>query len=195
MQSKLTHRNAFTLTELVVAAALMVSVMAVIAPLTVHSARLLQDTRHQQLVMDELSNELERLTMLAPDERDKAIAELVPSEHVRWMLPSAEITAETVRDEDGVRLVLSLNWDRPGRPRPITFVGWLDSTPGEEEKQIALAPDGLMKTEPTALAAGVESDANNSLRPEASADGSRNRAFSSALAPGGSGAAAAGEDS
>jgi type II secretory pathway pseudopilin PulG len=131
MQSKLTHRNAFTLTELVVAAALMVSVMAVIAPLTVHSARLLQDTRHQQLVMDELSNELERLTMLAPDERDKAIAELVPSEHVRWMLPSAEITAETVRDEDGVRLVLSLNWDRPGRPRPITFVGWLDSSPSE----------------------------------------------------------------
>jgi hypothetical protein len=36
---------------------------------------------------------------------------------------------------------------------------------------------GLTQTEPTALAAGVESDANQSLRPEASADGSRKKAF------------------
>jgi sulfhydrogenase subunit beta (sulfur reductase) len=37
-----------------------------------------------------------------------------------------------------------------------------------------------MKTEPTALAAGAESDANQSLGPEASACGSRMKAFSSA---------------
>jgi formylglycine-generating enzyme required for sulfatase activity len=39
---------------------------------------------------------------------------------------------------------------------------------------------GPMKTEPTALAAGVESDANQTLRPEASAYGSRDNAFSPA---------------
>jgi hypothetical protein len=105
--------------------------MSVVASLTVHCGRLWQDTRHQQLVMDELSNELERLISLDSDERDKAIALLAPSEHLQSTLPSAEIIAETVRDTDGVRLVLSLNWDRPGNPRPVTFVGWLDPLPDQ----------------------------------------------------------------
>jgi hypothetical protein len=43
-----------------------------------------------------------------------------------------------------------------------------------------LGPAGLMKTEPTALAAGVEVGVNQSERPEASAYGSRKKAFSSA---------------
>ena len=69
MRSKHPRRNAFTLTELVVGAALTVTVMSVVASLTVHCGRLWQDTRHQQLVMDELSNELERLISLPADQR------------------------------------------------------------------------------------------------------------------------------
>jgi ATP-dependent helicase/nuclease subunit A len=42
-------------------------------------------------------------------------------------------------------------------------------------------PGGPMTAEPTALAAGVERDANQSLRPEASAYGSGKKAFSSAV--------------
>jgi hypothetical protein len=42
-----------------------------------------------------------------------------------------------------------------------------------------------MKTEPTALAAGVESDANHLRRPEASAYGSRSKALPSAQHAGG----------
>ncbi len=46
-----------------------------------------------------------------------------------------------------------------------------------------LSPAGLPKTEPTALAAGLDSDANQSLRPEVSAYGSRKKSFSTAHAP------------
>ena len=133
MHKQLHRRNAFTLTELVVAATLLVSTMAFIAPLTVRSSRLFHDAIDQQRVMDELSNELERLISLSPEQREKAIAELVPSEQVKTALPSVKISAETVRDQHGVRLVLSLDWDRPGRPRPVTFVGWLDPTASSVE--------------------------------------------------------------
>jgi cobalt-zinc-cadmium efflux system outer membrane protein len=53
-----------------------------------------------------------------------------------------------------------------------------DSVPGQS-RPTSQDNAGLMETEPTALAAGVESDANQPLRPEASAYGLRNKAFSS----------------
>jgi len=119
------RRSAVTLTELVVAAAITISAMSMITTLAVRSVRLQQDTRHQQLVIDDLSNELEKLTGLPAGEREAAIAELAPSDYLRSALPSVAITAETIRDGDGERLMLSLNWDRPGNPQPVTLVGWL----------------------------------------------------------------------
>ena len=122
-------RNGTTLTEMIVAATLMASTMAIVAPLTVRTGRLWQDSRRHQLVMDELSNELERLTTLTPPQRERAIAELAPPDHLQASLPSATLTAETICDADGTRLLLSMNWDRPGKPKPVTLVGWLDPMP------------------------------------------------------------------
>ena len=56
------QRSGTTMTELMVAAILMVSTMAIVAPLTVRTGRLWQDIRHHQLAVDTLSNELERLS-------------------------------------------------------------------------------------------------------------------------------------
>jgi prepilin-type N-terminal cleavage/methylation domain-containing protein len=137
MKNRREERNGFTLTELVVAASLLVGVMTVVAPLTVRSGRMWQDTRHQQLAMDELSNQLERLTSLDPRGRAAALTQLAPSEFLTTALPSATIEAETARDEHGTRLVLSLDWNRPGarsRQTPsVTLVGWLDPLPSGAE--------------------------------------------------------------
>ncbi len=133
-------RNGTTLTEMIVAATLMASTMAIVAPLTVRTDRLWQDSRRHQLVMDELSNEFERLATLAPLQRERAIAELAPSDHLQASLPSATLTAETIRDADGTRLLLSMNWDRTGKPKPITLVGWLDSMPSMNATQTDGAP-------------------------------------------------------
>ena len=128
-------QRGFTLTELVVASSLLVAVMAMVAPLTVRSGRLWQESRHQQLAMDELSNQLERLTALDAEARTAALPQLAPSELVTAALPWATIQAETVRDEHGTRLVLRLNWDGRGNPsRPsssLTLVGWLDPMPSD----------------------------------------------------------------
>ena len=80
--------------------------------------------------MDELSNQLERLTSLPPADRKNALAELAVSEDLEAMLPTATLTANVENDENGTRIVLGLNWDRPGKPQPVTLVGWLDPTPG-----------------------------------------------------------------
>ena len=134
------QRNGTTLTEMVVAATLMVSTMGIVAPLTVRTGRLWQDSRRQQLVMDELCNELERLTALPAEQRERAIANLTPSDYLQTSLPSATLTAETIRDGDGTRLLLSMNWDRNGKPKPVTLVGWLDSMPSQSASQTAGAP-------------------------------------------------------
>jgi hypothetical protein len=55
---------------------------------------------------------------------------------------------------------------RSENPTPL---GWLPSYPWT----------GLMKTEPTALAAGVESNIYQPFKPEASVCGSRTKTFSS----------------
>ena len=129
------QRNGTTLTEMVVAATLMVSTMAIVAPLTVRTGRLWQDARRHQLVMDELSNELERLTSLTAEQRERAIANLTPPEYLQASLPSATINAEIIRDGEGMRLLLSMNWDRLGNPKPVSLVGWLDSMPSQNAGQ------------------------------------------------------------
>lgn len=120
-------RFGFTSTELVVASSLLVAVMAVIGPLTVRNARMLQDARHQQIALEELSSEMERLTALQGNARMQAIDDLNPSPWLSRALPNAEIKGETVEDEDGKRLVLTLEWKDPNYPRaPLRLVGWLD---------------------------------------------------------------------
>lgn len=133
MRTTKIRRCGTTMTELVVAATLMVSTMAIVAPLTVRTGRLWQDIRHHQLAMDELSSELERLVSLTSEQREQAIADLVPTDDLQASLPSPTLSAETIRDADGTRLRLSMNWTRAGKPKPVTLVGWLDSLPGNTE--------------------------------------------------------------
>ena len=75
-------RRGYTMTDLVVAATLLVGIMSFVAPLAVRSGRLWQDSRHYRLALDELSNQLERLTSLDEGERDAALAELSVSPQV-----------------------------------------------------------------------------------------------------------------
>jgi len=142
-QSKLLHgttrvlpraarRGGFTITELIVAATLLVVSMSVVASLTVSAGRLRQDARHHRLALDELSNQLERLTSLDKTSRVNALAELAPSPQMLELLPNPVISAETLSDESGTRLVMHLVWDRLGKGNPVTLVGWVDPLSASE---------------------------------------------------------------
>ena len=122
-------RCGFAMPELLVAATLLVAAMSLVAPLAVRSGRLWQDTRHYHLAVDQLANQLEYLTSLDEPSRAAAMTNLDVSPQLQAVLPRPELSAETVRDEFGTRLVLHLVWDRPGRDSPVTLVGWIDPMP------------------------------------------------------------------
>ena len=54
---------------------------------------------------------------------------LTPSDYARQALPNATLTAEAVTDADGLRLVVRINWDRPGAAKPLTLIAWIDPLP------------------------------------------------------------------
>ena len=123
------RRRGLMVTELIVAATLLVVIMSVVGALTVRCGRLWQDSRHYRLAIDELTNQLERLTALNEADLAGAIAELSPSQQIRSALPSPFLSAERLADENGSRLVLQLTWDRLGKKTPVTLVGWIDPLP------------------------------------------------------------------
>lgn len=125
------RRRGATATELVVAATLLVSLLGALAPLAIAAGRIRRDARHYQLALEELSNQLDRLSSLNGDERTAALAALAPSDDLSGSLPDATLKGEIVRDEDGTRLVLTLDWKRPRAAAPLQLVGWLDALPAE----------------------------------------------------------------
>ncbi len=124
------------MTDLVVAATLLVGIMSFVAPLAVRSGRLWQDSRHYRLALDELSNQLERLTSLNENERDAALTELSVSPQVRARLPNPVLEAHAIDDTDGARLVLQLQWDRVGPAKPVTLVAWIDPLPSVADASV-----------------------------------------------------------
>jgi hypothetical protein len=124
------------ITELVVAAGLLMTAVAVVTPLAVKGGRLWLDSRHYRLAVDEVSNQLERLTALNATDRSAAIASLEPSPQAQRALPRPVLTAETLADEYGERLVVSLNWARPRGSKPVSLVGWIppENIRAEEER-------------------------------------------------------------
>lgn len=114
------------MTEVVVAATLIVSMIGLFAPMTVRIGRVWQSTRHYRLAFNELANQMERLTNLDPVDCEAALPNLTPSEKVAWALPDSKLQGQIIRDLDGTRLILSINWDRGLKSEPVTLVGWLD---------------------------------------------------------------------
>jgi hypothetical protein len=128
-------RPAFTSTELIVASTLMVATMGIIGPLAVRTARLWQSSRHQQVAIEALSDELERLTALEPEARSEAIRNLSPSEALKLAAPDARLTAAVIQDSEGTQLVVTLDWNQPNELRaPLKLVGWLDPLPQEDAR-------------------------------------------------------------
>lgn len=123
----------FVLTEVLVAAIVLVAVVSVVTQLAVRSGRLRLDTRHHQVALEELSNQLDRLLALDEPARTTALENLTPSSLAQSALSSPELTAQILEDVDGRRLVLSLVWNRFGKREPVTLIGWLPPVDSTED--------------------------------------------------------------
>lgn len=130
-QRRYHSRRGLTITEVVVAATLVVSMIGLVAPLTVRIGRVWQSTRQYRLAFNELANQMELLSSLEVARCEDALPSLKPSANVVESLPGARLDGEMIRDQDGTRLVLSLNWDRGSQSVPISLVGWLNTDSAE----------------------------------------------------------------
>jgi hypothetical protein len=120
------RRTATSTLEVIVACTLMSSVLAVFTPLVVKHRRLLIAQRDYRLALDEVSNQLERLTALPEGEVSAALEQLKPSDFAAARLPGAELRGELDSIDFGRRLKLELIWNDPQRRgAPVSLAAWL----------------------------------------------------------------------
>ena len=123
-------RTGTTAFEVIVSFSLLSSVLAFATPLVVRHTRLLASQRHYRLALDELSNQLERLSALQAEERSVALEKTVPSDFAAEHLPGAELRGELAESDFGQRVTLRLTWDEPQRSgAPLSLTAWMSSEP------------------------------------------------------------------
>ena len=120
------YRRGSNSLEAIVSFTLLSSVLTFATPLVVKHSRLLVAQRDYRLALDEVSNHLERLSILPADELASALAQLKPSELVAAKLPGVELRGELDSADIGRRLTLRLSWDgAQGSPATISLATWL----------------------------------------------------------------------
>ena len=128
------RRAATTTVELIVAMSLLTGLIGAATTLVFRHGRLLASYRDYQCALDELTNQLDRLTALPPTDVDAALRELKPSEFAAERLPGAELQAEIESIDVGRRVTLSLKWDEPRRSEaPVRLAAWLVPAPSKSE--------------------------------------------------------------
>lgn len=124
-------RRGWGMLDMFVAFTLLVATITVVTPLLVRHGRLLESQRHYRIALEELTSQLDRLTVLPLEQTPDAVDRLKPSEFLAEKLPGAELTAKLATIEDGTRITLSLSWNAPGRrDAPVMLSGWAFSRRG-----------------------------------------------------------------
>jgi hypothetical protein len=128
-------RRGVTSIETVVAFALLASVTVVSTQLYIAHGRLLKSQRNYRLALDELSNQLESLGALPPEELSPAVEQLAVSPAALERLPGAELRGEVSNSELGQRVTLEIWWDEPNRQAaPVRLTAWAAPTENASEE-------------------------------------------------------------
>jgi hypothetical protein len=127
-------RRAFGSLEVIVALTLLLSVLSLSASLIVRHGRLLVTQRHYRQALDELSNQVDRLTALPADDVPQALKQVSLSQFAATRLPGAKLTADIKPADIGQRFILRLTW-KEHHEQSETMTGWiLPRTSGQAEK-------------------------------------------------------------
>ena len=112
--------------EMLVAFTLLTTALSLSLPLIIRHGRLLESCRHYRLALDELSNQLDRLTALPATDASSAIAHLTPSKFIADKLPDAKLSGQLQPADFGQRLTLHLSWvETPEHPTTVSMAAWI----------------------------------------------------------------------
>ncbi len=123
--SKWNSAAGITVTEVIVAAVLMMTIMGLVGTVC-HRVNLIWfDVNHHRVAVSELSNQLEELTSMTLDQAVTAVKTIEPSELCCRALASPELSGEILEDSLGTRVLLKINWNRPQTAKPVEMSGWI----------------------------------------------------------------------
>jgi len=124
---RLKNRRAVSSLEVVVAFSLASAMLTCATPLIVAHSRLLIAQREYRLALSELSNHLERLSLLPTAELPSACEQLKPSPLIVKTLSGAELSGQVKQSDLGQRVTLEITWEEPNRrAAPVRLAAWLN---------------------------------------------------------------------
>src|SRR5262245_36880978 len=121
--------------EAIVSFTLLSAALTFATPLVVQHSRLLTGQRDYRLALDEVSNQIERLSILPTDELSGALSQLKPSELIAAKLPGAELRGQLDDSDFGQRLTLRLSWQAQGSPTTVSLATWVLPTSQERAQR------------------------------------------------------------
>jgi ribosomal protein L11 methylase PrmA len=112
--------------EMLVAFTLLTTALSISLPLVIRHGRLLESCRHYRLALDELSNQLDRITALPATDASSAVAHLSPSKFIADKLSGAKLSGQLQPVDFGERLTLHLSWEEtPEHPTTVSLAAWI----------------------------------------------------------------------
>ena len=118
------HRRGVSLIEVLVSFTLLTSAMTLSLPLVVRHGRLLSAQRDYRVALDEVSNQLERITAITPDQVPNALERLTVSPAAAEKLRGATLSGELTPVDIGGRVMLRLTWAGLHGPT-VTMSAWV----------------------------------------------------------------------
>lgn len=122
-------------TEALVAVVVLVAAINLASTMVYRINRLWIDAQGHQFAISELSNQMDGLTRLSPDQATDALESITVSQACADTLGDAELDGELVKDELGTRVVLKLSWSGRKFGDPLELSGWLAGGENSEAKQ------------------------------------------------------------
>jgi hypothetical protein len=122
--------------EMLVSLSLLMTTMTVATQTIVRYYHLTKSQEKYCLALDELSNQMDRLTALPQPEVNEAVRQLAPSEFIRDQLPGVKLSGDLQPMEAGTHLTLRIAWNEIDRVRtPVQLSGWLFNSAVDTEPQ------------------------------------------------------------
>jgi len=128
--SRRTRQKGTSTLDILVSFTILMAVISISTPVIVRHGRLLHKQRDYRVALDELTNQLDRLSSLPASELLAEVQKLTPSPFVTERLPGAKLTGEIAAADPASRVILRIVWNEAGRDEaPLTLAAWVPNSP------------------------------------------------------------------